>query len=70
MSKNSSSIYRSAISGRYITGKSGASSVKASGVGMTKERLARVERSWRRASEETGAFKTPSSAHVTKREKV
>lgn len=70
MAKSSSSIYRSAISGRYITGKNGSGTTRLAGAGMTKERVARVERSWRKASEETGAFKTPSNTHVTKREKV
>lgn len=44
--------YRSAISGRYVTVKDG----RSPGSPITKDRVARIEASWRRASEATGAF--------------
>lgn len=44
--------YRSAISGRYETLKDG----RSRGGPITKDRVARIEASWRRASEATGAF--------------
>lgn len=49
---NAGSSYRSAAIGRYMVAKEGRSHSSV----MTKERVARVEASWKRASEATGEF--------------
>ena len=53
MAKGSSGGYRSVVSGRYIPVKG-----QATAGTLTKEGVARVEASWKRASEATGAFQS------------
>lgn len=61
--KGLSSVTRSAVSGRYTTVKAGRNAPTT----VTKEVAARVEASWKRASEATGAFQSQDKASAPKR---
>lgn len=62
-SKGPSSATRSSVSGRYTVAKAG----RGTPATVTKDVAARVEASWKRASEATGAFQTKDKSSVPKR---
>ncbi len=62
-SKGPSSVSRSSVSGEYTPAKTG----RGNPATVTKDVAARVEASWQRASEATGAFQSKDKSAAPKR---